>query len=111
VWHEGMSGVSTSDLNAEILRFVAKMLFTASASRTVSTSNPWISHTLVTNRNTFSVWSNRDHFAFNLMTKREGEFPSTANIELIAATHIEMPVMQVNVRVTNTAMGNFEKDL
>tara|TARA_E500000305_G_scaffold14865_1_gene10566 strand:+ start:303 stop:581 length:279 start_codon:yes stop_codon:yes gene_type:complete len=92
-----MGRISTSDLNAEILRFVAKVLFTASAGRAITTSNPWISNALVPNCDTFSVGSNSDHFAFNLMTECEGEFPTAAHIELIAATHVEMPVMQVYV--------------
>jgi hypothetical protein len=97
MWHEGVGGISTSDLNAEILRFVAKVLFTASAGRAISAPYPRISNALVPNRDTFSVGSNSDHFAFNLMTECEGEFPTAAHIELIAATHVEMPVMQMNV--------------
>jgi hypothetical protein len=92
-----MSGISTSDLNAEVLRLVAKVLFTASAGGAVTAANPWIGDALVANRNTFSVGANSDHLAFNLVTEREGEFPSAANIELIATAHVEMPVMQVNV--------------
>ena len=107
--HQHMSGIAARDLNAEIAGLVAELFFAAIACRAIAAADPRIGDTLVAHLDVLHIRADRHDFALDFMAEREGEFPSGPHIELVAAAHVEMTVVNMHVGMADAAMRHLQQ--
>jgi len=90
----------------------AQVFIACLAHGTLTTANPRVNCTRFADIDTiFDIAANSSNFTGNFMAKSEWQGTPAGDIELFVIAHVEKTIDHVQIRMTNTAVGNFDQHL